>query len=157
MAARLSSRRVQIAVVCILAAVVLYNAAHFLGRKPRKQTLVYEEALFEDGIGPGMTPTWATGEYKPAASWGVNPFTGKRVLNSPAAAGPAGQPRGASGPGSAAVRITGVVISGDSRYVLAGDLLLREGDRLGAGRIKTINRDSVIVEYETGTKTIYID
>jgi len=60
-------------------------------------------------------------------------------------------------PTSAAVNITGVMVSGDNKYVLVGDLLLREGDRLGAGRIITINRDSVTVEYETGIKTLYIE
>ena len=158
MAARLSNRKVQVVVICLLAAVVVYNAIHFLGKKPGKRNFVYEEAGLEDGNGPGAIPAWATGEYTPPASWGVNPFTGKRVV--PPAAGAVtsnarvtAPPR----PTGAAVNITGVMVSGDNKYVLVGDLLLREGDRLGAGTIKTINRDSVIVEYETGTKTLYIE
>lgn len=158
MGAKLGNKKVQIVVVCMLAAVVLYNAVHFLGKKPRRRDFTFEDAGFEES-GPAITPTWVTGKYEPAASWGTNPFTG-RAAQSPAAAATgaaAVQTISAPPPKSATVEITGVMISGENRYVLAGDLLLREGDRLGAGRIKTINRNSVIVEYESGTKTIYID
>ena len=158
MAARLSNKKVQIAVICLLAIVVVYNAVHFLGRRTRKRSFTYDEMGLEDGIGQVVVPAWATGEYEHAASWGTNPFTGKRV--GPAAAGVVARSTQATAdprPRSNTVHVTGVMISGDKKYVLAGDLLLREGDRLGAGRIITINRNSVIVEYETGTKTIYID
>jgi len=158
MAAKLSNRKVQIVVICLLAAVVVYNAVHFIGKKPRKRNFVYEEAGLEDGNGPAAIPAWATGEYTPPTSWGINPFTGKRVAP-PAAVAVASNARVTASPRptSAAVNITGVMVSGDNKYVLVGDLLLREGDRLGAGRIITINRDSVTVEYETGIKTLYIE
>ena len=162
MATKLGSRKVQIVVVCLLCAVVVYNAFHFLGRKPGRRSFTYEGAELEEGIAHMVTPAWATGDYEPAASWGRNPFTGRSVAYSGAepeadrAVAPTLPLTAATGTGKAAATITGVVISGESRYVLAGDLLLREGDRLGTGRIKSINRDRVIVEYESGTKTIYI-
>lgn len=96
MAAGLSSKKVQIAVVCLLAAVVVYNAVHFLGKKPGKRNSSYEEAGLEDGVGPALTPAWAAGDYEPAASWGTNPFTGKKVAlhGLPAKAREAGSPPG---------------------------------------------------------------
>jgi hypothetical protein len=160
MAAKLQNRKVQIVVICMLGAVVLYNVLHFAGKKPRKRNFVYEDAGLEADVGEAVVPNWARGEYKAAASWGRNPFTGAAMTRSAAITAPVtaqvdAPPRPRSTPASTIV--TGVMISGESRYVLAGDLLLREGDRLGNGRIKTINRNSVIVEYETGTKTIYIE
>ena len=158
MATRLSNRKVQAVVICLLAAVVVYNAVHFLGKKPRKRDFDCEEAWLEDRTGQAVIPAWAAGEYTRATSWGINPFTGKRVV--PPVAGAvtsAAQVTAVPTPGSTAANITGVMISGDNKYVLVGHLRLREGDRLGAGRIRTINRDSVIVEYETGTKTFYIE
>jgi hypothetical protein len=138
----------------------VYNVLHFVGKKPRKRNFVYDEAGVEMDNGEAVVPNWATGEYEAAASWGRNPFTGtamarSQALTASATAQADAPPRPRSTPRSTI--ITGIMISGERRYVLAGDLLLREGDRLGAGRIKTINRNSVIVEYETGTKTIYIE
>jgi hypothetical protein len=158
MAAKLNNKKVQIAVICLLAIVVVYNAVHFLGKKTRRRNFVYENSEFEDGVRQTAIPAWAAGEYERARTWGTNPFTGKRV-GPPAAAVAAGTtPLIAEPvPRSDGANITGIMISGSNKYVLAGDVLLREGDRLGAGRIITINRNSVIVEYETGTRTIYID
>jgi hypothetical protein len=96
MAARLSSKKVQIIVACLLAAVVVYNAVHFLGKKPGKHNFAYDESGLEDGTGLAMTPAWAAGDYEPAASWGTNPFTGKKVAlhGLPAKAREAGSPPG---------------------------------------------------------------
>lgn len=160
MGARLSNRKVQVVIVCMLVGVVVYNVLHFTGRKPRRRNLVYEEAGVEIDVGGGATPNWATGVYESAASWDRNPFTGDRIVHAATAVQPvtpqATAVTGIKATGSG-VKITGVMISGDKKYVLAGDVLLREGERLGAGRIKLINRDSVVVEYDTGTKTIYIE
>jgi hypothetical protein len=159
MGARLQSRRVQITVVCMLGGAIAYNVLHFTGKKPRSRNLVYHEAGIEAGLAQAVAPNWSTGEYRSAASWGRHPFTGSHMMH-PAPGGPPAGAEVAAEPGPKTIPpgavITGVVIAGESRYVLAGDLLLREGDRLGGGRIKTINRDSVVVEYETGTKTVYI-
>lgn len=160
MAIRLQDRKVQIAVLCMLAAVIVYNVIHFTSRTPRKRIFVYEESGAEIDAVRAYDPNWATGEYEPAESWSRNPFTGAAMTSVAAVAGPvATHVTATPKPGSASTStaITGVIISGEDRYVLAGDILLREGDRLGAGRIITINRNSVIVEYDTGMKTIYIE
>ena len=158
MAARLTNRKVQIAVACLLGAVIVYNVLHFAGGRPRRREFFYEDAGLANGLEQSLTPNWATGEYEAANSWGRNPFTGKGLSPSAAAAAASMTPASpVVGRYEVEVEITGVMVSGDRKCALAGDLLLREGDMLGSGRIKTINRDSVIVEYETGTKTIYID
>ncbi|MGD9140414.1 MAG: hypothetical protein PVJ42_02630 [bacterium] len=160
MASRLENRKLQIAVLCTLAIVIAYNIFHYAGKKPRKRSFVYEEIGAGADLVQADDPNWATGGYKPAESWGRNPFTGAAITRVAASAGPStSQVTAAPKPRSAytSTAITGVIISGEERYVLAGDVLLKEGDRLGAGRIITINRNSVIVEYDTGTKTIYIE
>ena len=160
MTVRLQNRKVQIAVLCMLAAVIVYNVLHFTNRTPRKLSVLYEEAGAEMDAVRAYDPNWATGRYEPAESWQRNPFTGAAMTSVAAAAGPVATHVGATPkPRSASIStaITGVIISGEDKYVLAGDILLREGDRLGAGRIITINRNSVIVEYDTGMRTIYIE
>lgn len=160
MATRLQNHKVQIVVVCLLGAVIFYNFLHFTGERPRRHIFSYEEVGGEMVIGEAVAPNWARGEYRAAACWGRNPFTGTAMKCPNALTAPmtsqADAPPGPEGTPTSTI-ITGVVISGESRYVIAGDLLLREGDRLGAGRIKTINRNSVIVEYETVKETIYVE
>ena len=85
MATRLNDRKVQIVVVCLLAAVIAYNAIHFLGRKTGRRTFDYQDVMLEQGNVAALIPAWAKGDYESAASWGINPFTGQPV--SPAAAG----------------------------------------------------------------------
>lgn len=76
MAARLQNRKVQIVIVCLLGAVIFYNVLHFTSERPRRRSFSYEEAGVEMEIGDGVFPNWASGEYRAAASWGRNPFTG---------------------------------------------------------------------------------
>ncbi len=158
MVAGLGNRKVQVIILCALAGVVLYNVVHFSGGKRRSHNLVYEGGDVESELVTASAPNWATGGYKQPGPWRRNPFTAAAPAHA-AAPTPAAKTtsRAPAGKRDARFTVTGVLISGDERCVLAGDILLREGDMLGAGRIKTINRNSVVVEYETGTKTIYIE
>ena len=157
MAPRLSDRRTQAVVLVLFAGVVLYNVLHFTDEKPRRVSVLLEESVLESELGAGAAPNWATGQYSRPDSWGRNPFTGEELSEKPAHAEPATQARPAPRPVNTDFNISGIMVSGDRKYILVGDRLLEEGDRLGLGRIKSINKNSVTVEYDTGTKTIYVD
>jgi hypothetical protein len=78
MGARLSSKRVQIAVACLLAAVIVYNAVHFLGKRTSKRTFEYQQVALEGANTQAFAPAWATGDYERQESWDTNPFTGRQ-------------------------------------------------------------------------------
>ncbi|MFH1312055.1 MAG: hypothetical protein ABIJ00_02405 [Candidatus Eisenbacteria bacterium] len=158
MKARLGSRRVQIVVIAALSLVIIHNARHFAQRSKTGRRPVEMEVPIAETLGQVEAPGWAKGDRAAASGWGRDPFdptgkTGASITES----NPGQSEAIVRAPASPRIRITGIGMVGDTRFVLAGDKILREGDRVGTGTIKKIGTKSVVVEYGGLTKTINID
>ncbi len=136
-----------------LIAVVIYNIGHFAGRKPRRtkdpgDTVPSAESHTQ------TKPRWMTGDYEVAAEWGRDPFDA-RVAEAPRPS--PGTQSGVTGVSGTLPDISGIGETDGVFFVIAADRILHRGDRLGSGRIKTINAGAVVVEYDSGTRTIRLD
>jgi hypothetical protein len=156
--AKLRDRRIQIVVIAALSLVVLHNARHFLQRDKTGQHAVEMEVPFSESIAQSETPRWVSGDYTVASQWGRDPFDPADRSNSwSVGSTPPQRESKVLPPSLPRIRITGIGVVGGSRFVLAGDKILREGDRVGAGTIREIRTKSVLIEYDDGTKTINME
>jgi hypothetical protein len=155
---KLGDRRIQIVVIAALGLIVVHNVRYFAQRNKTVRQPVQLDVLVEEAIVQAEAPRWASGGYVVTSEWGRDPFDPRGGTSSPKPEStPAEAERAARTPAPPRIRITGIGTVGGSRFVLAGDKILREGDRVGSGTIKKIGTESIVVEYDGGTKTIKMD
>jgi len=152
MRAMLTDRRLQAAVVGLLALVVVYNARHFAGRAGKSERLIEHEIIAGASDDGDRVPNWASGNYAVASDWKRDPFVleeapARREARPPGTAQSAGTTRGKA-------QITAIGHLEGSAFVIVEGRILRQGDPMAGGTIKSIDENSVVVQYENGTRTI---
>jgi hypothetical protein len=164
LAISLRDRRIQIAVAVGLAAVAAYNVVRLLDREKPAAISPKEQAPPAESAPEPSTPRWALVAARPDAEWLRNPFSASEAM---AMAWPAAAAGGSAGAGGEAAdtsaeneereEITGIGASDAGYFALAGDRILRIGDRIGAGTITEITRDRVVIQGPNGARTIKIE
>ena len=149
------NRKIQIAVAATLALVVAYNLNYFLGKGKRK-SFVIDSQLTEDIVYAGSAPRWASGDYKISEDWGRDPFALDGVVSSSDEKETGTSVKAPARWYPPRIKVAGTGIADGERFVLVDGSILKSGDRLGTGRIKEINTNSLIVEYDKGTQKIAI-
>ena len=152
MRAMLTDRRLQAAVLGLLALVVVYNTRHFAGRARKSKGLIEHEIIAEASGDGDRVPNWASGTYAVASDWERDPFVLEEVP-----ARRESRPRGATQPAATTrgkPQITAIGQLEGSGFVMVDGRILRPGDPLAGGTIKSIDENSVVVQYENGTRTI---
>ena len=158
MKARLGDKRIQIVIIAALSLVAVHNVRYFAQRDKTGRRPVEMDVPISEMIIQSEAPGWASGDHAAVSEWGRDPFDPAGGTSAPITetTSKPGENK-VRAPAPPRIRITGIGTIGDSRFVLAGDKILRVGDRVGTGTIKQIGTKSVVVEYGGRTKTINID
>ncbi len=151
----LRSRKALVIIVIALIAVATYDVVHISKRnqtRHKSQLISHPEETISQA-----SQRWVTGDYRLPNSWAKDPFdeatvamveerpksySGEKILRSKKI--------------QSVIKISGVIIDGNLRAILVGDTLLKEGDRIGTLRIKTINRYQVVVENQDGSEVVQL-